>query len=104
MVHDHHPQELPVCLLYPSSLLLSFPFISPLPPFSPSPPILAHTHTFNSQTRANKTKSLAAVNFFLGCVGVVQVSRIALHDPKKALEAAKVEAKEVKDEVKDTKA
>lgn len=45
-------------------------------------------------------RSLAAVNFFLGCVGVVQVTRIALHDPKKVVAEVKEEAKEAKEEVK----
>ncbi|KAL2105794.1 hypothetical protein VUR80DRAFT_7728 [Thermomyces stellatus] len=48
-----------------------------------------------------KNYLLAAVNFFLGCVGVVQVTRIALHNPKKAIEEAKEKAGGVKEEVKD---
>ena len=44
---------------------------------------------------SNKTDtkdSLAAVNFFLGLVGIVQVSRIAMYHSAHKEEAAKVEA------------
>lgn len=38
---------------------------------------------------------LAAVNFFLGCVGVVQLTRIGMwHQSQKAIEAKSEEAKE----------
>ncbi|SPO03747.1 related to FMP43 Found in Mitochondrial Proteome [Cephalotrichum gorgonifer] len=43
-----------------------------------------------------KNYLLAAVNFFLGCVGLVQVSRIALHKPNPAIEEVKEKVEEVK--------
>lgn len=49
-------------------------------------------------------RSLAAVNFFLGMVGIVQVTRILLYNQsqkkKGALEKVEDEVKEVKEAVK----
>jgi hypothetical protein len=47
--------------------------------------------------------SLAAVNFFLGIVGLVQISRIALYNSNKKeglVEEVKEEVKEAKEAVK----
>lgn len=50
---------------------------------------------------ANAMSSLAAVNFFLGCVGVVQVSRIFLY--RRSLEGSSTEAaKSMEHEVADS--
>lgn len=81
--HSLPASDLTVCLL-------------PLPP-NPPPDV----HILRANLSKSNKQSLAAVNFFLGCVGVIQVSRIALHNPKSAIEAVKEEAKEVKEEVKD---
>lgn len=48
-----------------------------------------------------KNYLLAAVNFFLGLVGVVQVSRILIYNSSQKDKTLVDEAKEVKEEVKD---
>jgi len=37
----------------------------------------------SSNSRANISRSLAAVNFFLGLVGIVQLTRIGMHESAK---------------------
>ena len=55
----------------------------------------------SSNSRAYVSRSLAAVNFFLGCVGITQVARILAYrssqNKKDLPEAAKEKAAEVKD-------
>jgi len=46
-------------------------------PLTPSTP-----PKHQAQIKANKFPSLATVNFFLGCVGVIQVSRILTYNYK----------------------
>lgn len=45
--------------------------------------------------------SLAAVNFFLGMVGIVQVTRILLYNQSQKKAGLPAAAEEVKEEVKD---
>lgn len=71
---DHQAQELPVGYLFGSALWLSATLTIPSP-------------------------SLAAVNFFLGLVGIVQLTRIGLAQGNAKPVADKIE--EVKEEVKE---
>lgn len=77
MVLDHQAQELPV-----------------------RPP---STQVYKNTPKPTNMNSLAAVNFFLGLVGIVQVSRILMYesDKKKGLVEVVEDVKEdVKDKVK----
>ncbi|KAI2632843.1 UPF0041-domain-containing protein [Xylaria nigripes] len=44
-----------------------------------------------------KNYLLAAVNFFLGCVGLVQVTRIVMHNSSQKIEPAEADAKKAVD-------
>lgn len=50
---------------------------------------------------ANMRNSLAAVNFFLGIVGVIQVSRIVAYNMSQKGETVGNQVKEAKEDVKD---
>ena len=69
-------------------------------------PVQALPHTRPSASSTNLTTSLAAVNFFLGLVGLVQISRIAMYESEKKkngglVEDVKQEVAEVKEEIKE---
>lgn len=78
MVLDHQAQELPV-----------------------TRPLL---HINHSKILTNFPPSLAAVNFFLGIVGLIQITRIATHEPSTAADSVKAVVEDVKQEAREIKA
>lgn len=62
------------------------------------PPVRIDNSLILLQFETNNSRRLAAVNFFLGCVGVTQVTRILIYQrSQKAASAAQIAETDVKD-------